>query len=392
MPRVAIVGVDEAFAGPRQRMRAVALLLGGAVMAVLLIACANVANLLLSRAAARQREIAVRLALGASRGRLLRQLLTESVLLAVIGGLAGIALAWGIGAAFRAAPPPDGALPLAFDFTIDRWVLLFALLLSCGTGVLFGIAPAFKASRSELVSALKGAAGTGDERAARFDLKKVLVVAEVALSLLLLITAGLFIRSLQSVRAIDPGVDVERLAAAPLSVNLLRYTRAQGREFYRQVVERVERLPGVESASVARVALLGGGGRVLSIHVEGRAATHERASERRRPRGQRRPDAHQRQRRRAPLLQDDRRSAAERPRLPRRGRGEPAAGDHPERHRREHALPGRESPRLAHQHRRIGRTVARDRRRGSRQQVRLRCPRTPCRSPICRSPRITRPG
>ena len=158
LPRVAIVRVDEAFAGPRQQMRSVALLLGGAVVAVLLIACANVANLLLSRAAARQRELAVRLALGASRGRLLRQLLTESVLLAVIGGLAGIALAWGIGAAFRAAPPPDGALPLAFDFTIDRWVLLFALLLSCATGVLFGIAPAFRASRSVLVPALKGAA------------------------------------------------------------------------------------------------------------------------------------------------------------------------------------------------------------------------------------------
>ena len=278
LPRVAIVRVDEAFAGQRQQMRSAALLLGGVVGAVLLIACANVANLLLARAAARQREIAVRLALGASRGRLLRQLLTESVLLAVIGGSAGIALAWGIAAAFRAAPPPAGALPLAFDFTIDRWVLAFALLLSCATGVLFGIAPAFSASRPMLVPALKGAGGTGNERRARFDLKKVLVVAEVALSLLLLVTAGLFVRSLQSVRAIDPGIDVERLASAPLNINLLRYTRTQGREFYRQVVERAERLPGVESASVARVALLGGGGRVLSIHVEGRGATHDRVS------------------------------------------------------------------------------------------------------------------
>ena len=187
-------------------------------------------------------------------------------------------MAWAIVAAVRAAPPPPGALPLAFDFTIDRWVLLFALLLSCATGVLFGIAPAFGASRPVLVPALKGAGGTGDERGGRFDLKKILVVAEVALSLLLLITAGLFVRSLQSVRAIDPGIDVERLASAPLNINLLRYTRVQGREFYRQVVERAERLPGVESASVARIALLGGQGRVLSVHVEGRGSTHDQTS------------------------------------------------------------------------------------------------------------------
>jgi predicted permease len=276
-PRVQVLGIEDTSAGPRQGLRAVALLLGGVVGAVLLIACANIANLLLSRAASRQRELALRLALGASRGRLVQQLLTESVLLALIGGLAGIGLAFAIAAAFRAAPPPPGALPLAFDFTIDRSVMLFALLLSCATGILFGVAPAFAASRPVLVPALKGAGGTGDERGGRFDIKKILVVAEVALSLLLLITAGLFVRSLQSMSRIDPGLDVERLASAPLSINLLRYTSTQGREFYRQVVERAERLPGVESASVARVALLGGTGRILSIHVEGRGSTHERA-------------------------------------------------------------------------------------------------------------------
>jgi predicted permease len=276
-PRVQVLSVDDASAGPRPRLRAVALLLGGAVGAVLLIACANLANLLLSRAAARQRELAVRLALGASRARLVRQLLTESVVLALIGGLAGVAVAFAIAAAFRATPPPAGALPLAVDFSIDRWVMLFALLLSCATGILFGVAPAFAASRPVLVPSLKAGGGTGDGRGGRFDLKKILVVAEVALSLLLLLTAGLFVRSLQAVRAIDPGIDVERLASAPLNINLLRYTTSQGREFYRQVVERAERLPGVESASVARVALLGGGGRVLSIHVEGRGSTHDRA-------------------------------------------------------------------------------------------------------------------
>jgi predicted permease len=274
-PRVPMVPVDEGNANQRQQLRSAALLLGGVVGAVLLIACANIANLLLSKAAARQRELAVRLALGASRGRLVQQLLTESVVLSVVGGAAGIALAWGLVEAFRAAPPPPGALPIAFDFSIDQRVLFFALALSCVTGIVFGVVPALNASRPVLVPALKGASGSGAERPRRLDLKKTLVVAEVALSLLLLIAAGLFVRSLRTTRAVDPGIDAERLVSAPLNINLLRYTRAQGREFYRQVVERAERLPGVESASVSRVTLLGGTTRILSVHVEGRAASHD---------------------------------------------------------------------------------------------------------------------
>jgi putative ABC transport system permease protein len=272
-PRVAMVPVDEGNAGQRRQLRSVALLLGGVVGAVLLIACANIANLLLAKAAARQRELAVRLALGATRGRLVQQLLTESVLLSVIGGAAGIALAWVLVEGFRAAPPP--ALPIAFDLAIDQRVLFFALLLSCITGIVFGVVPALNASRPVLVPALKGASAWATERGGRLDLKKTLVVAEVALSLLLLTAAGLFVRSLQSTRGIDPGVDVDRLVSLPLNINLLRYTRVQGREFYRQIVERAERLPGVESATVSRVAMLGGGSRILSVHVEGRAASHD---------------------------------------------------------------------------------------------------------------------
>jgi predicted permease len=275
--RIPLVPVDQGDPDQRQQMRSVALLLGGVVGVVLLIACANIANLLLSRSASRRRELAVRLAIGASRARLVRQLLTESVLLSLIGGAGGLALAWAAVEAFNAAPPPPGALPLALDFAIDQRVLAFSVGLSFVTGMVFGLAPALKASRPSLVPALKEASSDGGERARRFDLKQVLVVSEIALSLLLLMAAGLFVRSLQSARAIDPGFDAEKLVSAPLNINLLRYTRVQGREFYRQVVERVERLPGVEGASVARVAVMTGGGRVLSLLIEGRQGPDDRS-------------------------------------------------------------------------------------------------------------------
>ena len=268
--RMTLVPIDDGDPNQRRQLQSVALLLGGVVSAVLAIACANIANLLLSRAASRRRELAVRLAVGASRTRLVRQLLTESLVLSTIGGLAGVAVAWIVVRAFEAAPPPAGSLPVALDFAIDARVMLFSLALSFVTGIVFGVAPALKASRPGLVPALKNASSDGDERTSQFNLKKALVIAEVALSLLLLIAAGLFVRSLQSAREIDPGFDAERLVSAPLNINLLRYTRVQGREFYREVVERVERLPGVESASVARVAVMTGGGRILSLLVEGR--------------------------------------------------------------------------------------------------------------------------
>jgi macrolide transport system ATP-binding/permease protein len=274
-PRVTLVRIEDPNAGPRPVLRSAALLVSGAVGAVLLIACANIANLLLSRAAGRRRELAVRLALGASRGRLLQQLLTESVLLSLIGGVAGVTLAWAILRAFSAAPPPAGALPLPLTFGMDTRVLLFAFVVSSATGILCGVVPALIASRPMMGQALRGAGGSGNDGGRRFDLKKLFVVAEVALSLLLLVAAGLFVRSLQSARSIDPGLDVDKLVSTPLSINLLRYTRAQGRAFYQQVVERAQSLAGVESASVARVAVLGGGGRVLSFHVEGRGGSHD---------------------------------------------------------------------------------------------------------------------
>ena len=269
--RVGLIPIDTGDPAQRRQMQSVATLLACVVGAVLLIACANVANLLLSKAAARRREVAIRLALGANRWRIVRQLLTESVLLAAIGGAAGVFLAWLVVQAYQAAPPPPGALPIALEFTIDRRVLGFALALSLLTGVIFGLAPALQASKPGLVPSLKDESFVPDGRSRRFNLKKALVVAEVALSLMLLATAGLFIRSLRAAQAIDPGFDIERLVSAPLSVNLLRYTRAQGREFYRRAVERVEQIPGVEAAAVARVAVLTGGGRTTSVILEGRA-------------------------------------------------------------------------------------------------------------------------
>jgi predicted permease len=149
-------------------------------------------------------------------------------------------------------------------------VLFFSFVVSVLTGILFGVVPALKASRPGLVPALKSGSGESGERGRRVSLQKILVIAEVALSMLLLIPAGLFVRSLQAARAIEPGVDVEKLVAAPLNINILRYTSTRGREFYRQAVERVERLPGVEAASVASVPVMTGRGRVSGLMVEGR--------------------------------------------------------------------------------------------------------------------------
>jgi putative ABC transport system permease protein len=167
---VAVLPVDEGNPAQRQRLRLVALLLAGVVGAVLLIACANIANMLLARAAARRREIAVRLALGASAGRLFRQLLTESVLLSLVGGLLGLGLAWALARAVAGAPPPRGALPLLVEFAIDGRVLVFSFVLSVLTGIVFGALPARRATKPSVVPALKDAAADSTEHRRRFQL------------------------------------------------------------------------------------------------------------------------------------------------------------------------------------------------------------------------------
>ncbi|HSF23309.1 MAG TPA: ABC transporter permease, partial [Blastocatellia bacterium] len=257
--------------GQRVQMIPVARLLMSIVGAVLLIACANVANLLLARTSARRKEIAVRLAIGASRGRLIRQLLTESLLLAMLGGFAGLLLAWLTVDVLKASPPPPGALPVTPDFFIDVRVLLFTLGLSLLTGIIFGLAPAVRAARPDLVPALKDQSVSADQRVRRFSARNLLVVGQVALSLVLLIAAGLFLRSLKQAQTIDPGFDSHKLLTAPLNINLLRYTRQQGRDFYQRVVESVGVVPGVESASVARNLPLSGRTSISSLLIEGRS-------------------------------------------------------------------------------------------------------------------------
>ena len=252
------------------QLLSVAGLLLAVVGIVLLIACANVANLLLARASARRTEIAVRLAMGASRSRLVRQLLTESLLISLAGGAAGLLLAMWTIDVLKSATPPDGIFSFTLDYRLDFRVLAFTFALSLATGVIFGLAPALQASRPDLVPALKDEALAAAQGRRRFSLRNALVVMQVALSLVLLIGAGLFLRSLNNAQSIDPGFDADTILDAQLNINLLRYTKAQGQQFYGQVIERIEALPGVESASLSRVVPMSGGGRTSSLLIQGK--------------------------------------------------------------------------------------------------------------------------
>jgi len=245
-------------------------LLMGLVSLVLLVACANVANLLLARVSARRREIAVRLALGASRWRLVRQLLTESVLLGLAGGGVGLLLAqWLTSLLPTTAPKLDfSTVDFAYDFSLDGRVLGFTLAASLLTGLFFGLLPALQASRSDLVSALKGAAPVTRGRR-RFHLRDVLVVTQVALSLMLLIGAGLFVKSMFYAQEMNPGFESQRMLLANVNVELHGYNETKGREFYRRVIERIKTLPGVEAASLGNWLPLGPDNNGTTVNVEG---------------------------------------------------------------------------------------------------------------------------
>ncbi|HEY9433643.1 MAG TPA: ABC transporter permease, partial [Blastocatellia bacterium] len=216
------------------------------VALVLLIACVNLANLSLARAAQRRKEIAIRLSLGAGRLRIVRQLLTESVALSLAGGVVGWLIAlWMIDLVAAFKPPID--FNLLIDLRPDWRVMAFTLIVSFITGALFGLAPSLQASKVDLIPALKEEAGFGGYRRSRF--RNGLVVAQVALSLPLLIAAGLIVRSLQQVRMIGPGFEVENRITMSVSLGLQGYDEARGREFYKQLITRVDSLPGVRGAS-----------------------------------------------------------------------------------------------------------------------------------------------
>jgi predicted permease len=214
---------------------------------VLCTACANVANLLLARASARQQEIATRLAIGASRGRLIRQLLTESVMLALIGGVGGYAIAQ-LGARILGRSRIPLALPVDFSIALDYWVMLFSLALSTLTGVVFGLVPALRATRP-LVGALKGEPlQLGQSR--RLGLRNLLVVAQVAICMVLLICSGLFLRSLYSAGNIDIGFTHRNLLMMGFDPSLNRYSPAETRRIVDAMVEGTRAIPGVESVSL----------------------------------------------------------------------------------------------------------------------------------------------
>src|ERR1043165_5032683 len=225
---------------------------------VLLIACANVANLMLARAAARRKEIGIRLALGANRARLIRQLLTESLLLSIAGGLLGLLLAFWVTDLMQAFIPVLEYKIVDNFFAIDSRALVFTLIISLATGLVFGLAPAWHSSNPDVVPVLKGAAEVtphGKRRA--FTLRNLLVVAQVSLSLVVLVCGALFIKSFRKAQTMDPGFNNANGLIISLSPTLIGYEDEQSRNFYRQVIERVSHVPGVEAASFTRQLPLG---------------------------------------------------------------------------------------------------------------------------------------
>ena len=243
------------------------LALMGMVGLVLLISCSNLANLLVARATARQKEIAVRLALGAGRGRIVRQLLLESVLLSLAGGAAGVVLALWIDRALLAFLPASVAA-LTLSAAPDGRVLLFTLAISMLTGVIFGLAPAWQASRPKLASTLKDQAGAVIGGAA-VALRKSLVTAQVALSLLLLIGAGLFLQSLNHLRELHPGFQVDHLVTFEVDPSINGYKPERSLDFYRQLEDGLRALPGVTAEGLAVVPVLDDNEWDSSIAVEG---------------------------------------------------------------------------------------------------------------------------
>ena len=259
-------------------------LLLGVVGLVLLIACANVANLLLSRAAGRQKEIGLRLALGASRWRLVRQLLTESVLLSILGGLFGVIFAIWIKDGLIAVSDWGGRGMNSLEPRLDWRVLGFTFALSLLTGIFFGLAPAWRATRVDLTPSLKES-GRSSSAVHRSLLSRGLVVVQVALSLLLLVGAGLFVRTLLNLQRVDPGFNTQNLLLFEVQPGLIGYKDEKLRQIYGQISERLESVPGVQAVTFSRMALLSQGSSSSSVFLREDLSATPDSEGRLKPRG-----------------------------------------------------------------------------------------------------------
>jgi macrolide transport system ATP-binding/permease protein len=267
--RLRIVQTWEAPFGAATVLAPLLAVLSILVALVLVIACANVANLLLSKAVSRRREVAVRLSLGASRSRLIRQLLTESFMLAVVAGTVGVVMAyWTMDVIMAFVPPVD--MPLDLGLRMDATTLIFALVVSMVTGLIFGLVPALQASSHETINALKeeGRSGSGGRTTGR--LRSALVVAQVAVCLVLLVGATLFLRSFLAAQSLSPGFDPSHVVTASMDMFPSGYTGDRHRDFQRRAIEAVSAIPGVRSASFgSRLPLGFGGNNSTSVGVEG---------------------------------------------------------------------------------------------------------------------------
>lgn len=268
-PHLAVISGSQGEMNTRRFYARPLKLLFGVVALVLVIACANVANLLLVRASSRRREMAVRLALGASRWRLIRQLLTESGLLAIIGGAVGVLFALWIKDGLLAVT--DWGRGTVLNPQLDLRVLGFTFGLSLLTGIVFGLFPAFRATRLDLTPALKDS-GRSSSGASRSFLSKSLVVAQVSLSLLLLIGAGLLVRTLINLHQVNPGFNAHNLLLFSVNPNLIGYKDDRLTNLYQQMFERLEAVPGVKSVTFSRMTLLAEGSSDRSLYLPGAAA------------------------------------------------------------------------------------------------------------------------
>lgn len=272
-PRIALLSVQDGLSGQRGSFSSLLYVMMIAVGAILLIACANIAGLMLARSAARQKEMALRLALGAGRARVIRQLLTESVMLSVAGGVLGILLAvWGVHA-ITALVASGSDRPFGFVVAPDWRVLAFVTGVTLVAGIVFGLAPAFRGTRVDLSPALKENSSSlpgGGKHAGRWlRLGDALVVAQVALSVLVLAGAGLLVRTLRNLHEINPGFDTQSVLLFGINPTLIGYKDAKSAQLFRDLRERFAALPGVKSASYSSDALLSGSLWGTDVHLDG---------------------------------------------------------------------------------------------------------------------------